>query len=89
MADPIKTKIISILSEQAMIDPDNIKLDATPEDLGLDSLNLVEIVFEIENCFNVSVPFNASEFVNSSFDITNVETIIASVKELVKGLESD
>jgi len=36
---------------------------ATPlRDLNLDSLGLVELIFEIEERFDVDLPFNANEF---------------------------
>ena len=36
-------------------------MDATLEDLGIDSLGLVEAVFAIEEAFDIQVPFNANE----------------------------
>ena len=84
MSDEIAGKVIDIIAEQAMLKADEIKLDSAPEDLGLDSLALVEIVFAIEEQFDVSVPFNANEPESSDFDISSVGKIVDAVKALVQ-----
>lgn len=81
--DDVAQKIIGIIAEQAMLDPGDIRLDATPESLGLDSLGLVEIVFAIEETFDVSVPYNANEPNVGDFDISSVAGIVAGVKRLI------
>ena len=83
MTDDVARKVIAIIAEQAMLDPEEVKLDASPEDLGLDSLGLVEIVFAIEESFDISVPFNANEPDKSDFDISTVDKIVAAVKRLI------
>lgn len=83
MTDDVASKIIAIIAEQAMLDPADVKLTATPDDLGLDSLGLVEIVFAIEEAFDISVPYNANEPDRADFDISSVEGIVAGVKRLI------
>ncbi|MEM6438462.1 MAG: phosphopantetheine-binding protein [Pseudomonadota bacterium] len=82
--DDVARKVIEIIAEQAVLDPADVKMDATPDDLGVDSLGLVEAVFAIEEAFDISVPFNANDPTDSDFDISNVESIIAAVQGLVK-----
>ena len=84
MAESTKQKIINILSEQTLIDPSDIKENLSLEDLGIDSLALVEIVFSIEETFNITIPFNANDPTNSTFDISNVNSIIHAVENLIK-----
>lgn len=83
MSDTIKTRIKAIIAEQAMLEPDQITDEATPEDLGIDSLGLVESIFALEEEFDISIPFNANEPDKSDFDIANMGTIIAAVERLV------
>ena len=83
MNDNVEQKIISILSQQALIDETEISLESTPADLSLDSLNIVEIIFSIEEMFDIKIPFNANEPTESEFIIDNVSTIVASVEELI------
>ncbi|MDQ1899247.1 acyl carrier protein [Paracoccus sp. WLY502] len=83
MTDQIRNRIRAIIAEQAMLEPDQITDDATPQDLGIDSLGLVESIFAIEEEFDISIPFNANEPEKSDFDISNMGTIMAAVERLV------
>ena len=84
MADSVRDKVIEIIAEQAVLDVSDVKTDATLEDLGIDSLGLVESIFAIEEAFDIQVPFNANEPEKSDFDISNVAAIVAAVEGLVK-----
>lgn len=81
--DAVAGKVIAIIAEQAVIDPADVRMEATPDDLGVDSLGLVEAVFAIEEAFDITVPFNANDPADSDFDISNVAAIIAAVKGLI------
>ena len=83
MTDRTQDRIRAIIAEQAMLEPDQISDDSTPEDLGIDSLGLVEAIFAIEEEFDISIPFNANEPEKSEFDISTMGTIIAAVERLV------
>ena len=83
MTQNVKTRVIEIIAEQAVLEPADIKLGQTLEDLGLDSMALVEAIFSIEEEFDVQVPFNANEPEKSDFDISSVAAVIAAVEKLV------
>lgn len=83
MTHTVKDRVIAILAEQAVMDVSDIRMEDTLQDLGLDSLGLVESIFAIEEAFDISVPFNANEPGKSDFDISSVEAIIAAVESLV------
>ena len=85
MADSVRDRVIAIIAEQAVLEPGDIAMDATLEDLGIDSLGLVESIFAIEEAFDIQVPFNANEPQASDFDISSVAAIIAAVEGLVAG----
>ncbi|MEX0303310.1 MAG: acyl carrier protein [Leisingera sp.] len=76
-------KVIAIIAEQAVLEPTDVTLDSTLEDLGIDSLGLVESIFAIEEEFDISIPFNANEPEQSDFDISTVAAIIAGIDKLV------
>lgn len=75
-------KIIRILAEQALLEPENVEPDNSLEDLGIDSLGLVETIFAIEEEFDISVPFNANDPQSSDFDISSVRAIAEAVDRL-------
>ncbi len=79
----IQDKVISIIAEQAVLEPSDVSPDSTLEALGIDSLGLVESIFAIEEEFDITIPFNANEPEQSDFDISNVATIIAGIEKLV------
>jgi acyl carrier protein len=83
MSDDVADRVTRIIAEQALVEPEMIRPETTLVDLGLDSLALVEIVFGIEEAFDISVPFNANEPNLSEFDISTVAQIIAGVKQLI------
>ena len=78
----IKDKVIEIIAEQAVLETSDVTLDSTLEDLGIDSLGLVESIFAIEEEFDITIPFNANAPEESDFDITNVAAIIAGIEKL-------
>lgn len=79
----VKETVIQIIAEQALLDPADIALDSTLEELAIDSLGLVESIFAIEERFDITVPFNANAPGSSSFDISSVATIITAVEHLI------
>ena len=76
-------KVIAIIAEQAVLEPSDVTLDSTLEDLGIDSLGLVESIFAIEEEFDISIPFNANEPEKSDFDISNVAAIVEGIDKLI------
>ncbi|MEL6641410.1 MAG: acyl carrier protein [Pseudomonadota bacterium] len=79
----VKERVIAIIAEQALMTPEDIRLDDSPADLGIDSMGLVESIFAIEESFDVTVPFNANEPNESDFDISSVAAIVKAVEGLV------
>jgi acyl carrier protein len=81
----VNDKIIAIIAEQAFLEPGDVTLDATLEELGVDSMGLVECIFAIEEAFDVQVPFNANSPEASQFDISSIRTIVSAVEGLIAG----
>ncbi len=79
----IQDKVIAIIAEQAVLELSDVTEQSTLQDLGIDSLGLVECIFAIEEEFDISIPFNANAPQQSDFDISNVAAIIAGIKKLV------
>lgn len=80
----IEEKVIAIVAEQTLVENVDVTLESTPDELGIDSLGLVEIVFAIEETFDVSVPYNANDPSTSDFDLTNVGSVVTAVKKLIE-----
>ncbi|MEP1768249.1 MAG: acyl carrier protein [Sulfitobacter sp.] len=78
----ISQQVIAIIAEQALLEPEDVTLDSTLEDLGIDSMGVVESIFAIEETFDITVPFNANAPSESDFDISSVATLIAGIEKL-------
>lgn len=83
MADSVSARVIEIIAEQAVLEVDDVSMDSTPEQLGIDSLGLVESIFAIEEAFDIEVPYNANEPTKSEFDFSSVRAIVDAVRQLV------
>lgn len=77
-------KIKNILAEQALLTADDVTDTASLQDLGIDSLGVVEVIFAIEEEFDISVPFNANDPEASNFDVSSVQAISAAVQQLIE-----
>lgn len=83
MSASVKDRVVAIIAEQAVLEPSDISMEQSLDDLGIDSLGLVESIFAIEEAFDIQVPFNANEPEASEFDISSVAAIVTAVEGLV------
>ena len=56
------TFLAELLSEQYEVDPEVISPDAALTELGLDSLTIVEMLFDVEDEFGIEVPEERATF---------------------------
>lgn len=76
----MKTQVNEILKEKSFCDNITAELKLN-EDLGLDSLNMVELMVELEECFNIEID-------ESDLDpaaLQTVEQVYALVAKYVEG----
>ena len=58
----VKERVIDIVAEQLGVDKDKINLETSfVNDLGADSLDTVELVMELEEEFDINIPDDAAE----------------------------
>lgn len=65
-------KISKIIAESLELSADGISPDTTPGELGLDSIDLVDLVMEIEDEIGVSIPDEEFETIKTIEDIVNI-----------------
>ena len=69
MAGDIKERVYRIIKEQLDVDEANIKPESTfIDDLGADSLGLVELVLAFEEAFEIDIPDEDTEKIRSVQD---------------------
>ena len=72
-------KVKAIVVEQLGVDEAEVKIDSTfIDDLGADSLDIVELIMAFEEEFNVEIPDDVAEKIKT---VTDTVEYIDSIKE--------
>jgi acyl carrier protein len=71
--DELTPRILRIIAETQRKDPSQVTIDSSFEELGIDSMDGVNIVFALENEFNINVPDE---------EVKNIR----SVRDMVEGV---
>ncbi len=74
----VQETIFSIISKEAGVDPGKISLDSTLKDLEIQSLDAVQIIFEIEDHYKITMPDR-----DPNFDTESVKGLVDAVERLV------
>ena len=70
--------IQDILADKYSVARENVTPESTLESLGLDSLDLIELMFEVEDAFNIRVPQEAG----TALKTATVQDIIDNIQKL-------
>ncbi len=76
--DNIQDAIFAIIAKEAHIPVEKITLESTLKDLEIDSLDVVQIIFELEDGFSITLPDR-----DPTVDTDSVHGLVAAVKRLV------
>ncbi len=74
----IEHTVIDIIAKTCSVERDRITLDATLKDLDVHSLDAVQVLFEIEDRFNIAVPERDDQYATGT-----VRDLIHGVERLV------
>lgn len=87
MADDVEKRVCDLLAKELKIDADRITMESTPEGLEIDSLSMIEMIFALEEEFDVTIPFNSndSDANNDGFKMTKVGDLVEVINELTAG----
>ena len=58
MPRQVLNRVTAIVAAQARRDPDTLPEAMLLADLGLDSLGLVEVIFALEEAYDIQIPFS-------------------------------
>jgi acyl carrier protein len=74
----VSERIIHVFSEFKKTEPENIKMDTTFEELGFDSLDGLNLIFELEEEFDIVVPDDQVQSMKSVREVVEgIETLLA------------
>ena len=80
----IEEKVLELVGKQTGIDPTQIPLDRKFEDLNLDSVAIVELVFSLEETFDISIPFEGLDESEIKKRFYTVSTLTDHLKDLLQ-----
>ena len=80
----VKERVLEILTNHGQLAREDIVMSSTLESLGIDSVGVVEVIFAIEEEFDINIPYNANETLSKRLDFSNVLSIVELVSELVR-----
>jgi acyl carrier protein len=75
--------IFEIVAKQAKVEPSALTADVLLSDLDLQSIDVVELVFAIEEKFDIQVPYSPSDQDTAGISFKSVGEIIEAVNKLV------
>ena len=75
--------IFEIVAKQAKVEPSTLTADMQLSDLNLQSIDVVELVFAIEEKFDIQVPYSPSDQDSAGISFKSVGEIIVAVNKLV------
>ena len=83
MADAVAEKVIATLASVKRIPAENIKLETNLQEMGIDSLDVFTLLFELENTFKITIP---DDDVRS---IKTVDDIVEGVRKILAAAPPD
>ena len=69
MSDPLVQTVVAALAEVNHVPQERIGLDTTFAELGMDSLDTVTMLFELETRLQISIPDEAAKSVRTVRDV--------------------
>ncbi len=80
MTDSIQQPIFEIIAKQAKVDVATIKPESTLKDLGIASLDAIELIFDIEEHFDINFPDQQG----ANFDNDTAQSLVDAVHKALE-----
>ena len=77
-------QVLELVGELAGIEPKKISLLCKFEELNLDSVAIVELIFSLEEKFNISIPFEGLDENELKKNFHTVSSLINHLRELLQ-----
>jgi acyl carrier protein len=79
MSDAVAEKVITTLATVKKISADKITLQTNLQELGIDSLDVFTLLFELENAFKISIPDDDVRSIRTVNDVAEgIKKILAA-----------
>lgn len=77
MNNTTQQQVFEIIAKQAKLDVAIVKPESTLKDLGVASLEAIELIFDIEEHFNINFPDQQG----ANFDTDTVQSLVDAVQK--------
>jgi acyl carrier protein len=77
----VATDVMSVIQKKIRVDRSEITPDDKLTELGLESLDALELVFDLEEKFDIEIPVNANDPQIGGFE--KVSDVIAAVQKII------
>ena len=77
----VEEDIYDIVADKADVDRDKLVRDARLDDLEIESLDIVEIIFAIEEKFDIQIPYNAND---AEMEFETVGQVVDAVQKVIE-----
>ena len=78
----VASDVIAIIAKKKRVDKPNVELSDRLEELGLESLDAVEMIFDLEEKFDIQIPYNANTN-NPRTEFDTVGDVVSAIEKLV------
>ena len=82
MPDDLTDRVIGIIAETQHLDREKVTIDSSFADLNIDSLDGMQILFALENEFDISIPDEAAR------EIRGVRQMVDGIRQLVEAKQT-
>jgi len=83
MSDELSQRVFAILNKHAKTRQGEITGNTVLEEIGLESIEIVECVFDLEEAFDITIP-NPGENADIDTKFTTAAEVVAAVRQLVE-----
>lgn len=77
----VEEDIYDIVADKADVDRVKLVRDARLDDLEIESLDIVEIIFAIEEKFDIQIPYNAND---AEMEFETVGQVVDAVQKVIE-----
>jgi len=80
MAENVTEEVLDVIAETQRIPREKVTAEARFEELGMDSMDAVNILFALEDKFDITIPDEEAKKIRSIRDVVNGVQALVNVK---------
>jgi acyl carrier protein len=80
--DSVAAQTVAIIARRLSAEKRDVHMTDRLDELGIDSFSAIEMIFDLEEEFDIQIPYNSNE---SRPDFATVADVVAAIQKLVDG----